>query len=106
MKIIRQRLIPFGRYGAINLCGLLFVKPGMALTPEIINHERIHSAQQRELLYLPFFILYLLEWLLRLLTNGLRPHAAYRALSFEREAYLHQSNPRYLKTRPPFAQWR
>ena len=64
--IIRNRLIPFGSFLAINLCGLIFVRRGHAFTPTDLNHERIHTRQQLELLYLPFFLLYLLEWLFRL----------------------------------------
>ena len=28
-----------------------------------VNHELIHAEQQKELLYIPFFIWYVLEWL-------------------------------------------
>ncbi len=66
MKIIRNNLLPVGRqYAAINLFGMLLIKHGVRVTPELINHERIHSAQMRELLYLPFYIAYLAEWLVR-----------------------------------------
>ncbi len=66
MKIIRNNLLPVGRqYAAINLFGMLLIKHGVRVTPELINHERIHSAQMRELLYLPFYIAYLAEWKFR-----------------------------------------
>ena len=55
MKVIRNRFLPIGRrYGAINLFGILFAKHDMALTPEVMNHESIHTAQIRELLWVPF----------------------------------------------------
>ena len=127
--IIRNRLIPFGSFLAINLCGLIFVRRGHAFTPTDLNHERIHIRQQLELLYLPFFLLYLLEWLFRLLQILLKPKhfarplvaskprrtinpepltnspflRAYYRISFEREAYIHQSDPDYLLHRPLFA---
>lgn len=58
----------------------------------------------RELLYLPFYLLYIFEWLFRLLQtrNFLR---AYHNISFEREAYAHQDETDYLLRRRCFA-WR
>lgn len=45
MKIIRNNLLPVGRqYAAINLFGMLLIKHGVRVTPQLINHERIHSA--------------------------------------------------------------
>ena len=67
MHIIRNSYIPFRGFTAMNLLGVLFVRREAAeLTPETLNHEKIHSAQMREMLYIPFYIWYLLEWLLRL----------------------------------------
>lgn len=107
MLVIRNRLLPFGpSYAAINLFGVLFVKPDVELTPSLINHESIHTAQIRELLWVPFYIVYVLEWLLRLTQQGFNGHRAYRAISFEREAYDNDHNLRYLQHRRSFAQWR
>ena len=54
-KIIYIKKHPFGKnYLAINLFGLIFTLRD--LNPIELNHELIHSVQQRELLYLPFFI--------------------------------------------------
>ena len=70
---------------------------------KIINHELIHLRQQIELLIIPFFILYLLHYLLNLLRY--RNHdQAYRNIVFEREAYSNDSNLMYLKTRR-FSSW-
>ncbi len=102
MKIIRNRIIPFGKYGAINLFGMVFAKKDMKMDEVVINHERIHTHQMRELGYIFFYIIYVAEWLWRLCKSG----DAYRNLSFEREAYDHQSDLNYLKNRKPFAQWR
>ncbi len=107
MKIIYNSILPFGRdYSAINLMGVLFVKHGIRLTPELLNHEAIHSAQMREMLYLPFYLLYVLEWLWRLLQTRGNSLEAYRRISFEREAYAHGSDPSYLPRRRRFAQYR
>ena len=100
--LIRNRLLPFGSFTAINLFGLIFVRKGRLFTPTDLQHERIHSRQMRELLYLPFYLFYVLEWFFRLFQtrNLLR---AYFKISFEREAYLHQNEPDYLSGRTHFA---
>ena len=107
MIVIRNRLIPIGRrYGAINLFGILFAKPDMPLTPEVINHERIHTRQMLELLIVPFYLIYITEWLARVLAYRGNTYEAYRRTSFEREAYAHGADTSYLSHRPIFAQWR
>lgn len=68
-----------------------------------MNHELIHFKQQLELLILPFYILYLLNYLVNLLLY--RNHSeAYRNIVFEREAYKNDSNYYYLSNRR-FASW-
>lgn len=103
MKIIRSRIIPFQGFGAINLFGVVFAKPWMHMSPVKVNHEAIHSAQMRELLYVPFYIIYFLEWVWRVLTHK---GNAYMSLSFEREAYDKESDLSYLKHRKSYAMWR
>lgn len=103
MKIIYNRILPWRGFLAVNVFGMLFVRGGAAdVTPRVLNHERIHTAQMRELGYLPCYLLYFLEWLVRLTQKG----NAYRRISFEREAYAHESDPDYLAKRKPWAQWR
>ena len=63
-----------------------------------LNHEKIHLRQQAELLIVLFYVWYVLEFLLRLLQYQDR-HKAYRNISFEREAYHHESEIDYLKNR-------
>ncbi|WP_316799110.1 hypothetical protein [Pedobacter frigidisoli] len=63
---------------------------------QIINHERIHLRQQLELLILPFYLLYLINYLINLLR--FKNHdVAYRNIIFEKEAYQNDSNLNYLK---------
>lgn len=66
MKVIYNRLIPFKGYKCVNLFGVLFVREGCTMRAEDYNHEAIHTAQMKELLYVPFYLLYVLEWLWRL----------------------------------------
>ena len=100
MRIVRTKHIPFGHFHAINLLGVLFVHPGVYLSQELINHERIHTAQMLEMAIVPFYAAYVMEWLIRL---ALRQGNAYRNLSFEREAYEHQGDTYYLQHRRHYA---
>lgn len=101
MKIVRTSILPFRGFTAINLLGVLFVHPGVYLSNEMMNHERIHSAQQREMLFVFFFLAYFIEWLVRLPMRG----NAYRNISFEREAYANQRDLNYLRNRSLYS-WR
>lgn len=102
MKIIRNKFIPFKRFEAINLFGVLFCHPDSNITPQLINHERIHTAQMLEMLVVGFYLWYTVEWLVRLLMRG----NAYLNISFEREAYRHMYNLEYLEKRKHFAWWK
>lgn len=95
MKIIRQNILPPKGFLAINLFGLLFCKKDAKINDVIVNHESIHTAQMKEMLYIPFYLWYVTEWLVKLLFKG----NAYRNISFEREAYDNQYNLNYLKER-------
>jgi len=46
MKIIKNSIIPFKGFLAMNICGLLFVRKELfyKLTSIDINHEAIHTA--------------------------------------------------------------
>jgi len=65
-----------------------------------INHETIHIKQQQEMLVLPFYIWYGLEYIIKLFIHG---KDAYRNLSFEREAYGNENDFEYLKNRKPYS---
>lgn len=64
----------------------------------LVNHEKIHLRQQLELLVIPFFIIYGLEFLYRLIRYR-NWNLAYRNISFEREAYKNESDLDFLKKR-------
>ena len=99
MKLIYNNLIPFKGYKAINLFGILFVRKGCVMFASDINHEAIHTAQMKEMLYIFFYLWYIIEWVIRLFMKG----NAYRNISFEREAYANQNNQSYLNTRKRYA---
>ncbi|WP_438710182.1 hypothetical protein ACSTS3_13735 [Aquimarina muelleri] len=66
-----------------------------------INHEKIHIRQQAELLVIPFYVFYLIEYIIRVIRYR-NSQKAYRNISFEREAYYNEDNLNYLKTRKPW----
>ena len=84
----------------MNLFGILFVRKEYKgkIGARTFNHESIHTAQMRELLYLGFYLVYAIEWCVRLFMHG----NAYRNLSFEREAYSNEHATEYLKKRKHF----
>ena len=87
MRIIYTSCFPPKGYWAINICGLIFArKEHGRLNDKAKNHEFIHTLQQRELLYLFFYLFYFAEWLYGLIRfrNWTK---AYYHISFEREAY-------------------
>lgn len=101
MIIIRNKILPFGKnYYAINLFGVLFAKG--PCSDRVLNHEKIHTRQMVEMAFLPFYLWYVAEWLVRLLKcrNSRR---AYRSISFEREAYATDGDPDYLSGRPRYS---
>lgn len=107
MKVFKNSILPFGRhYAAINLFGVLFAKQDAMLDEELLNHERIHTAQMKELLYIPFYFLYVVEWFFLLIRYRGNLYKAYKNISFEREAYKHGSDLSYLTYRRHFSQWR
>ncbi|MDF3077840.1 MAG: hypothetical protein K0S09_1729 [Sphingobacteriaceae bacterium] len=64
----------------------------------LINHEKIHLWQQIELLILPFYLLYALNYLY----NRFRfkdHYSAYMNIVFEKEAYAHEADLSYLSQR-------
>lgn len=67
-----------------------------------INHERIHLRQQLELLVIPFYIWYFVEYLVHRL-RGKNHLQAYLSISFEREAYAQERNLSYLQGRKMFS---
>lgn len=101
--IVVTRLMPKGI--CLNLFGIYFTRDKSWIDSHVVNHERIHDAQQRELLYVPFYLLYVIEWLVRLAQYRSRK-LAYRNISFEREAYAHGHDLSYLSRRRHFANYR
>lgn len=101
MRVYSANHLPLGKgFYAINLFGVVFAKG--PLNSVCANHEYIHTQQQREMLYVFFYLWYVVEWLLRLVyyCDG---YKSYANLSFEREAYANQYNLCYTQQRRPYA---
>jgi len=97
--IVTKYLIPKG-YRGMAFFPFVFVKYRLDKQNNFfVNHERIHLRQQLELLIIPFFIWYFLEFVLRLIQYK-NFDLGYRNISFEREAYSNEKDLVYLKRRP------
>lgn len=68
----------------------------------LLNHENIHIKQATEMLVVPFYIWYFIEFLIRFLQYK-KIRQAYLNISFEREAYRNERNLHYLKKRKLWA---
>lgn len=102
MRIIHSNILPPKGYKAINILNVIFVRKGCDMTMEDVNHENIHWEQEKELAFVGFYLLYVLEFLIRLLVMR-NWHKAYRSISFEREAYANQGAWFYLEVRKHYS---
>lgn len=75
---------------------ILLKKESYKKDVQILNHEKIHLRQQLELLIFPFYVLYLINYIINLLRYK-KHHLAYRKIRFEQEAYQHENDLNYLK---------
>ena len=98
--IIVSNIVP--KHFCVNIFGTLWTRDKSWIDKYVVNHERIHTKQQKELLFIPFYLLYVLEWLLRLVQYRNR-QKAYMNISFEREAYKKGHDLTYLPHRKPYA---
>ena len=112
MKIIYNSIIPFKGFLAINLFGILFVRDEYkkyGLTKSTINHESIHTEQIKELGYIFFYILYFIEWLIKIPFSWFmkKPRGvtnwAYKSISFEQEAFYNSKDYTYLDNRKHYS---
>lgn len=92
----------YKNYVGLSIWPFIILKDGaLKDDPVLINHEKIHLRQQRELLILPFYIFYVTEWLLRSLFH-FNFYIGYQNISFEREAYHNEHDLQYPEQRSAF----
>ena len=98
MVFISKYLVPKG-YTGITLFPFVILKSKDLRSNKVfMNHENIHLRQQLEMLIIPFYLFYVIEFLFRLIQYR-NWHLAYKNIPFEREAYYNQHNFQYLKQR-------
>ncbi|MDO5616958.1 MAG: hypothetical protein Q4G16_12250 [Cruoricaptor ignavus] len=106
MIIVCQKLLKNTKINGICLFPfILLSNPKDKSNKRLINHEKIHYRQQMELLVIPFYIWYVVEfyyWNFKLKDSFL----AYKRISFEREAFANEHNFSYLKKRKLWSFWK
>lgn len=106
MKIVYNNVIPFPGYKTINLFGVLFVRKGATIDAKTINHESIHTAQMKEMLYIFFYLWYAIEYIIIFfyyLGKDKSQSKRYHEVGFEEEAYAYESDMSYLANRKHYS---
>lgn len=96
--IVFKYLTPRGFRGITLFPFILVFSESEKQNGVLLNHEKIHIRQQLEMLVLPFFVWYGIEFFVGLIRFRNR-REAYLNISFEKEApveYLHEPNACYL----------
>ncbi len=90
---------PFMRTAGMAMYPFIFFKRAHYCEDAcMVNHGKIHHRQQIELLIIPFYLFYLINYLINLLIYK-HHHDAYCNICFEREAYKNEENLNYMKER-------
>lgn len=96
-RIRVSKIVPKGFIGITLWPFGIYVSEKKYLTrKKTIRHESIHWEQQKELLGIFFYLLYFLEWIVKIFVYGKK---AYVNLAAEREAYGHDMDNSYLNRR-------
>lgn len=111
MKLLYSKYLPPKGFSAINIFGFIVIRSEYreilnkypTLRSQLINHEQIHTAQMRELLYILFYVWYGIEWLILWCRFRFDAKKAYKNISFEKEAYQHDKDLSYLRARKRYA---
>ena len=84
-------------FKALTIYPFVFVRKDCALRFSAMDerHETTHAIQQLETLWVLFFLIYCLEWLLKLPFCKFNTKKAYYSISFEQEAYNNQTDREY-----------
>ena len=118
MKVIYNKILPVPGFYAITILKWIFIREeyrkydGTETYKRMLRHEGVHYAQIMD--FTPdcfpewlrlliggicFYLLYLLEWLWKLIPCAIKKHDAYRMISFEQEAYGHENELDYKRKR-------
>ncbi len=100
--VVSKKWVPKG-FSGISLYPFIIVSSFEQIgSTTLLNHEKIHLRQQMELFIVFFYIWYLFEFLIKWLRMGSK-YQAYRAISFEREAYVNEKNLNYNSSKTLFS---
>lgn len=110
-KLIYNKIIPFKGFVAINLFGLIFVRKEKKAYIEnnyyaksvLLNHELVHTVQYKELLYVFYLPLYILNYVINLFVYKFSFSKAYKNICFEREAFKYEHSDYYLEQRDSYS---
>jgi len=106
MIIVLHALLKNTKISAITLFPLIILRTRALRSDSVlITHEKIHLRQQLELLIVFFYIWYVTEYYYHYFRLK-NPYKAYKAISFEREAYAMEHDPNYLATRKLWGFWK
>jgi hypothetical protein len=96
--IVFKYLTPRGFRG-LTFFPFVFIKNKEDVLDKVfVNHEKIHLRQQIELLVIPFYVCYGIEFLIRWIITKDK-NVAYRNISFEKEAYTNEKDLNYIESR-------
>lgn len=99
MKIkASDKIVPKGYIGITLWPFGIYLREKYMKHKKTINHEKIHWEQQKELAGLFFYVLYGIEFVIKLLITG-EKYYAYKNLSSEIEANKFEADYKYLKNR-------
>lgn len=105
------------KIGGISLFPFVILRENLLLEEDywrfkrrrVVNHETIHFEQALEMLVIPFYVWYVVEWTCKAIQGRFKKvttyktgETAYKRLSFEREAYLNEYNFNYRAERNPY----
>ena len=96
--IVFKYLTPRGFRGLTFFPFVFLMNKEDVLDKVFVNHEKIHLRQQLELLVLPFYVWYVMEFLIRWIITKDK-NVAYRNISFEKEAYTNEKDLNYIESR-------
>lgn len=110
-KLIYSKIFPFKGFSAMTFFGCILRREeyrDKPVNPVTYNHEKIHIAQAYDFHigfcgYFIFYILYFIEWLIKLFAAKFQNHTAYRSISFEQEAYANEKDMEYIDNRKKFS---
>lgn len=127
-RLVFNKIIPFKGFKAITIWPLVFVRSDASkFTDKDKRHETTHLEQQLEVMVVAaiiavslsladviswwwcfvipvsFYLIYVLEWIIRIPFCGFDSRLAYYNISTEQEAYLHEDDLSYNYERKRFA---